>query len=75
MAESTQWEYRVFTIGSMWWGTKDEMIQATLNEWGEEGWEAVSVYTPYGSGKVTIVVKRLLTDAARRERSMPGVRG
>lgn len=72
MTEQTQWEYRVQTIGSMW-GSKDESIQATLNEWGEDGWEAVSVYTPYGSGKVTIVAKRPLTDAARRERSMPGL--
>jgi hypothetical protein len=71
MTEQTQWEYRVQTIGSMW-GSKDESIQATLNEWGEDGWEAVSVYTPYGSGKVTIVAKRPLTDNVRRERSMPG---
>jgi hypothetical protein len=32
MLEQTQWEYRVQTIGSMW-GTKDEQIQAMLNEW------------------------------------------
>jgi hypothetical protein len=70
MAEQTQWEYRVKTIGSMF-GTKDEHIEATLNEWGEEGWEAVSVYTPEGSGKVTIVAKRLLTEATRRRRSWP----
>ena len=72
MAGQTQWEYRVQTIGSMF-GSKDESIQATLNEWGEDGWEAVSVYTPYGSGKVTLVAKRVLTDTARRERSMPGL--
>ena len=42
MAEQTQWEYRVKTIGGVF-GTKDEHIEATLNEWGEEGWEAVSV--------------------------------
>lgn len=68
--ESKQWEYRVQTIGSIF-GTKDEDIESTLNEWGETGWEAVSVYTPSQSGKVTIVAKRLLTRAARRERSMP----
>ena len=66
-----QWEYRVRTIGSMW-GTKDEKIQATLNEWGEEGWEVINVYTPEGSGKVTIVAKRPLTLETRRRRSMPG---
>ena len=68
--ELKQWEYSVQTIGSMF-GTRDEFIQATLNELGEEGWEALSVYTPYGSGKITIVAKRPLTDRARRMRSRP----
>jgi hypothetical protein len=70
MAEQIQWEYRVLTIGGLF-GTKDEQIEAALNEWGEEGWEAVSVYTPEGSGKVTIVAKRPLTEAVRRRRSRP----
>ena len=68
--EIKQWEYRVQTIGSIF-GTKDELIKATLNEWGSEGWEAINVYTPYGGGKITIIAKRLLTDRARRLRSMP----
>ena len=68
--ETKQWEYRVLTIGSAF-GTKDEQIEATLNEWGMEGWEAINVYTPSGSGKVTIVAKRPLTERARRRRSMP----
>ncbi len=68
--EIKQWEYRVQTIGSVF-GTKDEMIEAILNEWGTEGWEAISVYTPYGSGKVTIAAKRPLTDRVRRMRSFP----
>jgi len=70
MAETTQWEYRVQTIGSMF-GTKDENIEATLNEWGEDGWEAIMVYTPEGSGKVTMVAKRPLTQSARRSRFTP----
>ena len=70
MAEQTQWEYRVRTIGGLL-GTKDEQIQDRLNEWGEEGWEAINVYTPEGSGKVTMVAKRPLTTEARRRRSMP----
>jgi len=71
MAEDfKQWEYRVQTIGSTF-GTKDEYIQATLDEWGSEGWETVNVYTPYGSGKITIVAKRPLTERTRRTRSMP----
>ena len=68
--EFKQWEYRVKTIGSIF-GTKDEAIEATLNEWGEEGWEVTHVYTPEGSGKVTIVAKRPLTRATLRARSMP----
>ena len=64
------WDYQVKTIGGVF-GTKDELIQATLNEWGAEGWEAINVFTPEGSGKITIVAKRPLTDRARRMRSMP----
>jgi len=74
MPEQTQWEYRVKTIGRLW-GTKDEQIEALLNEWGEEGWEAINVYTPEGSGKVTVVAKRPLTPEARRRRSRPGFGG
>lgn len=71
MAEETkQWEYRVQTIGGMF-GTKDELIQNTLDEWGAEGWDAINVYMPYGSGKITIVAKRPLTERARRMRPMP----
>lgn len=64
------WDYQVKTIGGVF-GTKDELIQATLNEWGAEGWEAINVFTPEGSGKITIVAKRPLTDRARRMRSRP----
>lgn len=68
--EIQKWEYRVQTIGGVF-GTKDEHISATLNEWGEDGWEALAVYTPEGSGKVTIVAKRPLTERVRRARAMP----
>jgi len=68
--EIKQWEYRVQTIGSLF-GTKDELIETMLNEWGSEGWEAVNVFTPEGSGKITIVAKRPLTDRGRRLRSRP----
>jgi hypothetical protein len=71
MAEEVKhWEYRVQTIGGLF-GTKDEHIQETLNEWGSEGWEAINVFTPEGSGKITIVAKRPLSDRARRIRSWP----
>ena len=71
MSETPQWEYRVLTIGSAF-GTKDEQIEATLNDWGLEGWEAIHVYTPSQSGKVTIVARRLLTAASRRRSAWPG---
>ena len=71
MAEEFQkWEYRVQTIGRFF-GTKDENIEATLNEWGDEGWEVTHVYTPEGSGNVTIVAKRPLSARSRHFRSMP----
>ena len=73
MAEEFKlWEYRVQTIGGIF-GTKDELIQSTLDEWGAEGWEAINVFTPEGSGKITIVAKRPLTDRVRRARSIPGM--
>ena len=68
--ETKKWEYRVQTIGS-YFGTKDENIEATLNEWGDEGWEVTHVYTPEGSGNVTIAAKRPLSSSTRRFRSMP----
>lgn len=70
MTEYIQWEYRVETIGSAF-GTKDELIQDTLDEWGGEGWEAINVYTPSNSSKVTIVAKRPLSRTARRLRNLP----
>jgi hypothetical protein len=70
MAETAQWEYRVHTIGNIF-GTKDEQIEALLNEWGLEGWEVTHVYTPSQSNKVTIVAKRPLTASARRRSAWP----
>ncbi len=71
MAEELErWEYRVKTIGGAF-GTKDEAIEETLNEWGMEGWVATQVYTPSDSGKVTIVARRPLTRETIRKRSMP----
>lgn len=73
MPEATQqWEYRVQSVGKFW-GIKDQDIETLLNEWGEEGWEAVAVF-PASGGNVTIVAKRPLTLATRRRRSMPGIR-
>ncbi len=68
--QPVQWEYQVETIGRSL-GTKDELIEETLNAWGEDGWEIINVFTPSGSGKITLVAKRPLTTAARRRQSMP----
>jgi len=68
--EIKRWEYFVGTIGSLF-GTKDDVVEDSLNELGEAGWEVVSVHSPANSWKITIVAKRPLTDRARRERSRP----
>ena len=70
MTEYEKWEYRVETIGSAF-GTKDELLQDTLDEWGEEGWEVISARPPTNSSKITIVAKRPLTRTARRLRNLP----
>lgn len=66
--EDKQWEYRVQTLGSFF-QTKDELLQNTLDEWGAEGWEVISVYAHHGSDYVTAVAKRVLTARVRRARS------
>ncbi len=71
MADTTQWEYRVRTVGR-WTGAKDEELEAALNELGEQGWEAVNLFHQEGSSKVRLVAKRPLTQSARRRRSLPG---
>jgi hypothetical protein len=69
--QTTQWEYRVLTVGGAISGAKDGQIEEVLNEWGLEGWVATQVYTPSQSNKVTIVARRELTARSRRQRSMP----
>lgn len=71
MADANQWEYTVFSLGSIWRGPKDEDLEALLNELGEQGWEVVSSYTITNSNKVNIIVKRPLTASTRRMRSLP----
>lgn len=74
MAEPTvQWEYRVLTVGTAFSGAKDGQIEGILNEWGMEGWEAVNVYAPSNSPKVTLVAKRPMSSSVRRARSMPTI--
>lgn len=72
MADQTKlWEYRVQTVGNSFTGARDDEIEETLNEWGLEGWEAVNVYAPSQSPKITLVAKRALDPNTRRLRSMP----
>jgi hypothetical protein len=66
--ETKKWEYRVQTIGNFLLGTKDEIIEAMLNEWGEQGWEVTHVYNPSESGNVTVVAKRPLSSETIRSR-------
>jgi len=70
MTEYEKWEYRVETIGSAF-GTKDELLQDTLDEWGEEGWEVISARNSASSSKITIVAKRPLTRTEHRLRNLP----
>jgi hypothetical protein len=72
MSENELWEYRLESFGGALKGIKDEELQATLDEWGEEGWEVISLIQTSSSNKVRIVAKRRLDDRARRRRSMPG---
>lgn len=71
MNEITKWEYRAQSLGSFWSEAKDEQIEATLNEWGEEGWEVVAAYPAHGGNKVVFIAKRPLTIATRRRRTWP----
>ena len=71
METIAKWEYRVGCFGGMLSETKDQVLEATLNAWGEEGWEVVSAVAMDNSSKVRVIAKRLLTRSSRRERSMP----
>ena len=71
MAETPAWEYKVQTFGSIMRVIKDEDFEATLNQWGEQGWEVVSAHGIEGSYKIRVIARRPLTDALRRRRSMP----
>jgi hypothetical protein len=72
MADTDQWEYRAETVGSFWNGIKAEDLNALLNEWGEQGWEVVSLSFSHSSSRPLVVAKRPLTASTRRQRSLPG---
>jgi hypothetical protein len=73
MADPFEWEYRVITSGTNWAVSKDEELEAVLNQLGEECWEVVAMYPVPGGMKVRVVAKKPLTARTRRLRSMPGL--
>lgn len=72
MADSTRWEYRVETFGGVLSQPKDDLLEQTLEEWGEEGWEVISAHGLENTYKVRIIAKRPLSLTSRRRRSWPG---
>jgi hypothetical protein len=71
MGEAVQWEYRVVSYGGTFRGAKDEQMEAELNALGEEGWEVVGLTNRENTYRITLVAKRPLTAATRRQRSFP----
>lgn len=69
MVDTIQWEYRVETFGTMFRRAKEEDLAATLNAWGEEGWEVLTATPVEGSYRVMLVAKRPLTQSVKRERT------
>jgi len=69
--EITKWEYCVETVGGLFSGVKPEVLEELLNEWGEEGWEIVSIYGIENTSKINIIAKRRLTITSRRMGSRP----
>ena len=70
MQDSIKWEYFSMTMGTFWHPSKDEEIEISLNEIGEQGWEVVSVYQIEKTNKTRIVAKRTLTARTKRLRSL-----
>ncbi len=71
MDERTQWEYRVETFGSFFRSVRPEELEASLDEWGEDGWEVFAVYPVPNSTRTMVIARRPLTLLERRRRSMP----
>lgn len=69
MEEKSLWEYRVENFGTAWKNPKTEEIAVVLNQWGQEGWEVITIsHTP--SGVVAVIAKRRLSDSGRRKLSL-----
>lgn len=71
MAETTRWEYRVETFGGILSQVKDDFMEETLDEWGEEGWEVIAAHNLENTYKVRIIARRPLSSTIRRRRTWP----
>lgn len=71
MAERFAWEYRVDGLGNVLSGAKEDELERMLNEWGEDGWEVVSVLPRENSGRLTAIARRPLAGDVRRRRTRP----
>jgi hypothetical protein len=70
MSNNGKWEYRVETFGSSFSAIKDDVLEETLNEWADEGWEIVSAHN-IGENKVRIIMGRLQISRADQKRGWP----
>lgn len=71
MTDQHKWEYRVDSFGTFWTGPSDEEIEATLREWGQDGWEVVAVTKIENSNRVRVVAKRMLGGSSQRKQGWP----
>ena len=69
--EVVQWEYQVFSLGSVLKAPKDEELEIILDEWGQDGWELISVIRGENTNRLKLIAKRPLTFSQRRRRTLP----
>ncbi|HET7930284.1 MAG TPA: DUF4177 domain-containing protein [Rhodanobacteraceae bacterium] len=59
MSIAQNWQYKVIQVKTDMWGRENaDVLQATLNEAGREGWELVSTLQPYGAHIASLFLKR-----------------
>ncbi len=61
-----RWEYKVLSPGGMLKGIKPEVLEGQLNELGQEGWEVAGISVLENTGKVLVVLKRLIGGPAAK---------
>ena len=61
-----RWEYKVLSPGGMLKGIKPEGLEDQLNELVQEGWEVTGFTAMENSGKVWVVLKRLIGGTAAK---------